>query len=268
MSPASTQHTRPAPEGIDPTKPNAARIHDFLLGGKDNYAADRAVAERMLALVPDSRTVAWFGRQFLTGAATLAAEAGIRQFIDIGAGIPTTPSLHETLTAIAPDARVVYLDYDPVVYAHANAFYTSVPGVTPMLADFRDPNHTLLARLRTEAGIDFDLPIALLLIGVLDYITEAENPRECLNRFAEVMAPGSYVAFTHAATHSDDTFIRQLRRDTYGSTAQCVFRSARDLQELFDGFELLAPGIVPVQDWLADDLPTSRWVVLGGIGHT
>ena len=268
MSAASTRHARPAPEGIDPTTPNAARIHDYLLGGKDNYTADRAVAKHMLALAPESRTVAWFRRKFLTHAATLAAEAGVRQFIDIGAGIPTTPTVHDALTTITPDVRVAYVDYDPLVYAHANALYAGVPGVTPMLADFRDPDHTLLARIRTEAGIDFDQPVALLLVGVLDYILDSENPAECISRFAHVMAPGSYIAFTHAAAHSDDTLIQQLHCDTDGSTAQCVFRTEGEINALVDGFELLEPGIVPVQDWLADDLPASRWVILSGIGRT
>ncbi len=268
MSAASTRTARPAPEGIDPTTPNAARIHDYLLGGKDNYTADRAVANRMLALVPESRTVAWFRRKFLTHAAALAAETGVRQFIDIGAGIPTTPSVHDTVTEIAPDVRVAYVDYDPLVYVHANALYASVPGVTPMLADFRDPDHTLLARLHAEAGVDFDQPVGLLLVGVLDYILDSEDPAECVAGFAQVMAPGSYIAFTHAAAHSDDAFIQQLRCDTDGSTAQCVFRTEDELEALVEGFELLEPGIVPVQHWLADDLPTSRWVILSGIGRT
>lgn len=169
----------------------------------------------------------------------------MRQFIDIGAGIPTTPSVHDTLTTIAPDARIAYLDYDPVVYAHANAIYASVPEVTPILADFRDPDHTFLTRLRTEASIDFDRPIALLLVGVLDYITDSEHPAGAIARFAEVMAPGSYVAFTHGASHSDDAFIQQLRSDTECSTAKCVFRTARDLEELFDGLALRPRGSCP-----------------------
>ncbi|MFF3566959.1 SAM-dependent methyltransferase [Nocardia jiangxiensis] len=257
---------RPAPEGIDPAKPNAARVYDYLLGGKDNYSADRAVAKRMLEVAPENRTLAWFSRKFLTGAARLAAEGGVRQFIDIGAGIPTSPSVYETVAEIDPAVRVASVDYDPVVCVHANAITAGQTGVTPMHADFREPSD-LIARLRTEAGIDFDQPVALLIVGVLHFIMDHERPAEILARFSEVMAPGSYVAFTHGSTETDDTFVNQTASDTKGSTAQFVFRSKSEVAKLFDGFDILDPGIVTVQEWLADNLPPTRLVILAGVGH-
>ncbi|MQY26561.1 SAM-dependent methyltransferase [Nocardia aurantia] len=257
---------RPPPQGVDPTQPNAARVYDYLLGGKDNYAVDRAVAERMLAVAPENRTVAWFSRKFLTGATTLAAEAGVRQFVDMGAGIPTSPSVHETAMKIDSEVRVASVDYDPVVYTHANAMLYGLSAVTPMLGDFRDPAK-LIPRLRDEARLDFDRPIALLVVGVLHFVMEDEGPAEIIARFREAMAPGSYVAFTHGGTESDAAFIEQTRADTTGSTAQFAFRSRSEVAALFDGFELIAPGVVPIQEWLGDDLPPTRLVLLGGIGR-
>ncbi len=255
---------RPAPRGVDPTKPNAARIYNYLLGGKDNYEADRVVAQRMLSIAPDNRTVAWFSREFLTGAAKLAAESGIRQFVDIGSGIPTSPSVHEAITAIDPDMRLAAIDYDPVVFAHTNAMYNGVPGVKTMLGDFRDPDD-IIARLPGEAGIDLSQPIAILLVGVLHFVLEHERPAEVMARFHEVMAPGSYVAFTHGATESDETWVTQTVTDTVGSTAQFVFRSRADVAAIFKGFDLIEPGVAPIQHWLGDDLPETRMVVIGGI---
>ncbi|WP_084526198.1 SAM-dependent methyltransferase [Nocardia vaccinii] len=257
---------RPAPAGIDPTKPNAARIYDYLLGGKDNYTADRAVAKRMLEVAPENRTLAWFSRKFLTGAARSAAEAGVRQFIDIGAGIPTSPSVYETVVEVDPEVRVASVDYDPVVYVHANAITAGQAGVTPMLADFREPVD-LIARLRTEAGIDFDQPVALLTVGVLHFIMDHEQPAEILARFSEVMAPGSYLAFTHGSPETDDEFVDRTASDTEGSTAQFVFRSKSEVEKLLDGFDILDPGIVTIQEWLADNLPPTRLVILAGIGR-
>lgn len=255
---------RPAPEGVDPTKPNAARVYNYLLGGKDNYAADRALAQRMLSIAPDNRTVATFSRAFLTGSAKMAAEAGIRQFVDIGSGIPTSPSVYETVMGVDPAAKLASIDYDPVVFAHTNAMFSDLPGVTTMRGDFREPDE-IIERLPTEAGIDLAEPIAILLVGVLHFILENERPAEVMARFHEVMAPGSYVAFTHGATESDETWVQQTVTDTVGSTAQFVFRSRADVATIFKGFDMLEPGVVPVQHWLGDDLPDTRMVVLGGI---
>ncbi|MBO0852815.1 MAG: SAM-dependent methyltransferase [Nocardia sp.] len=257
---------RPAPSGVDPSKPNAARIYNYLLGGKDNYEADRLVAQRMLSLAPDNRTVASLSREFLTGSARLAAEAGIRQFVDIGSGIPTSPSVYEVISAIDPEVRLACIDYDPVVFAHTNAMYNGVPGVTTMLGDFRNPDD-IIDRLPGEAGIDLAEPIAILLVGVLHFVLEDEDPGAAMSRFREAMTPGSYVAFTHGATESDETWVDQTITDTVGSTAQFIFRSRADVADIFKGFDLLDPGVAPIQHWLSDDLPETRMVVIGGIGR-
>ncbi|RJO75369.1 SAM-dependent methyltransferase [Nocardia panacis] len=252
------------PEGVDPTKPNTARVYNYLLGGKDNYAVDQAVAHRMLLAAPDSRTMAWFSRKFLAQAVTTAAVAGVRQFIDLGAGIPTTPSVHEVAKEVDPAARVVSVDYDPVVFAHANAMLAGVPGVTPMLADVRRPEE-LLERLEHEELIDFTQPVAILCVGVLHFVMDHEHPAEIVAHFREAMAPGSYLAFTHGCDNTHRDFVDMANSDTAGSPAQFILRPRDEVASYFKGFEMLEPGLVTVQQWLGDDLPATRLVILGGV---
>ncbi|WP_040831197.1 SAM-dependent methyltransferase [Nocardia jiangxiensis] len=256
--------SRSAPEGIDPTTPTSARIYDFLLGGKDNFRADREAAMQLLEIAPDTRTLAWFSRQFLTGAAELAAHAGVRQFLDIGVGIPTSPSVYDTVSAVAPDVRVASVDFDPVVHRHTDAFAASLPAVTAMLGDFRHPDD-LIERLRTEAGIDFGQPIGLLLVGVLHFVMDDERPAEVIARFREVMAPGSYLVFTHACTDTREEFVDRTAYATDGTTAQCAYRSRSDVEQLVNGFEVLDPGVVPIQEWIGHNLPPTTLVMLGGV---
>ncbi|RDI64763.1 SAM-dependent methyltransferase [Nocardia pseudobrasiliensis] len=254
---------RRAPEGVDPSKPNAARVYDYLLGGKDNYEADRMVAQRMLATAPDNRTLAWFSRQFLIRGVEMALDAGVRQFIDLGAGIPTSPAVHEVAQKVDSSARVLSVDYDPVVYAHANAMLSGIPGVRPVLADVRQPD--LVERLRAEKVVDFDQPVAILLVGVLHFIMDDEGPDEILTRFREAMAPGSFLAFTQGSADSDAGFMDQARRDTVGTTAQFYFRSAAEMVTLLDGFDILPPGVVTIQEWLGGDLPPTLLRILSGV---
>ncbi|MFI5776689.1 SAM-dependent methyltransferase [Nocardia sp. NPDC051570] len=255
---------RQAPEGVDPSKPNAARIYDYLLGGKDNYEADRFVAQRMLAVAPDTRMLAWFSRQFLIHAVATAAEAGVRQFLDLGAGIPTSPAVHEVAHKTDPAARVVSIDYDPVVYAHANAMLVGTPNVTSLIGDVRDPVD-LIHRMRTDRLIDFDQPVAVLCVGVLHYIMDNEYPERIIARFRDVMAPGSSLAFTHGSSDSVEVFINRSVNDTLGSTAQVQYRSVAEIATMFEGFDIVEPGIVPIQQWLGDDLPDTGLILLGGI---
>ncbi|RDI58993.1 S-adenosyl methyltransferase [Nocardia pseudobrasiliensis] len=250
--------------GVDASKPNAARVYDYVLGGGDNYAVDRAFAEEMLTIAPDNRALARYSRQFLLQAVALAADAGVRQFIDLGAGIPNSPNVHEVAQKIDPSARVVSIDYDPVVYAYANAYLSGAPGVTSMLADVRDPDD-IIDRLREQALIDFDQPVAILLVGVLHFVMDDEHPAEIIARLRSVMVSGSYLVFTHVSDESDHAFISQSKVHTAGSSAQGAFRSRAEMASYFDGFEFLAPGLVPVQHWLDSEAPATKVVILGGV---
>ncbi|WP_067823703.1 SAM-dependent methyltransferase [Nocardia inohanensis] len=252
------------PVGVDPTKPNAARVYNYMLGGKDNYEVDQVVAQRMLAVAPDTKTQAWFSRKFLLGAVEFAAQEGIRQFLDIGAGIPITPNVHEVAQQIEPDARVVSIDYDPVVHVHSNALLAAEKGVTTMLADVRE-TEKLIGRLREEEQIDFDQPVAILIVGVLHFVMDDEDPKQIFERFFEVMAPGSVLAFTHASTTTQHEFIEQSKSDLVRSSAQAVFRTPDVVASFIEDFEQIEPGLVKVQEWLGDDLPDTNLALLAAI---
>ncbi|MFE9575336.1 SAM-dependent methyltransferase [Nocardia sp. NPDC006044] len=250
--------------GLNPHVPSSARIYDYMLGGKDNYDVDREVAHRMLAIAPDTRTLAWFIRLFLVKAIEMAATAGVRQFIDLGAGIPTTPNVHEVARKIEPSARVVYIDNDPIVHAHCDALLAHSPGVTALKADIRLPED-IIDRLKTGELIDFGQPVAVLAVGVLHYVMDEEDPYGIAAKFRDLMVPGSYLALTHGSDETHPDFIAQSHDDTDGSPAQVVYRTKTQTEAFFDGFDLLYPGVVPAQEWLDDDLPATRLVIYGGI---
>ncbi|MEV5836346.1 SAM-dependent methyltransferase [Nocardia sp. NPDC052112] len=256
-----------APVRVNASKPNAARVYNYLLGGKDNYEVDQHVAARMLAVAPDTKTTAWFSRKFLLNAVEDAARAGIRQFIDIGCGFPFSPNVHEVAQEVDPSARVVMIDYDPVVYVHANALLSGTSGVTSILGDIRRTNE-IIDKTRTEGQIDFDQPVAILMVGLLHYLLDEEQPFDIVARLRDVMASGSILAFTHASALSCDELVARVTADTDGSSAQCQFRTPDEVAVFLQGFEVVEPGLVPVQDWLDDDLPRTRLVILGGVGRT
>lgn len=255
---------RRAPVGVNAGVANAARISDYLLGGKDNYAIDQAVAHRWLAIAPDLRTLAWFGRRFLVHAVELAVAAGVRQFVDLGAGIPNSPSTHEVARQRDPAARIAYVDHDPLVFAHTNALVNKLPGVSVLLGDVRWPGD-VIERLRADAGIDFGEPVAVLLNGVMHFVMDDEHPADTVAAFREVMAPGSFLALTHASDRTHPDLMDQMVADTVGSPAQIVFRSDAAIAALTRGFHTIAPGLAPVQQWLGRDLPATRLVLLGGV---
>ncbi|MFD0000380.1 SAM-dependent methyltransferase [Nocardia sp. NPDC127526] len=254
------------PVGADPSQPNAARVYNYLLGGKDNYEVDQQVAHRMLAVDPATRRLAWFSRRFLLYGVELAARHGIRQFLDLGAGIPIAPHVHEVARKEQPAARVVAVDYDPVVHAHTNALLAGTPGVTSLLADVRDTEE-LIDRLRTEELVDFTQPVALLIVGVLHFIMDEEKPHEVIARFRDVLAPGSYLVFTQASDSTAAEFMNQTGDDTGGSPAQVAYRSREQAQRFLDGFEDMEKGLAPLQQWFDTELLITKLVIYGGIGR-
>ncbi|MFI6999521.1 SAM-dependent methyltransferase [Nocardia sp. NPDC050175] len=253
---------RREPMGVDPYKPSSARIYNYMLGGKDYYDADLEFAERVLKVAPDSKALAQMSRRFLLRGVRVAADAGVKQFIDIGAGIPVSPSVHDVACKIDPSARVVSIDFDPVVFAHATV--SSSSGDTPMLADLRQPD-TIIDRLAAEGLIDFAQPVAFLIVGVLHFIMDDEHPAEIIARLRAVMASGSYLIVTHASTDSDANFIRQAMSATKGSSAVPALRSRAEIASHLDGFDILDPGLAPIQDWLDDDSPATCVEILGCI---
>ena len=239
-----------APAAIDTTVAHQARIYDYWLGGKDNFAVDREAAQQAIAAYPPILRGVRAQRAFLARAVRyLAEEAGVRQFLDIGTGIPTANNTHQVAQAAAPGARVVYVDNDPLVLAHARALLTSVPeDATAYLdADARDPDKILAG----AAGLlDFGQPVAVLLIGILQLIPAADNPNAIVARLVEAVPPGSWLAVYHPASDIDEQRVAEAVRRVNARTAgTTTLRTHAEIGKFFDGMQLLAPGLVQVQRW-------------------
>jgi SAM-dependent methyltransferase len=255
----SSAGTAPVSARIDTSVAHPARRYDYLLGGKDNFAADRESGDQMIAAVPTARTGALENRRFLRRAVTyLAGQAGIRQFLDIGTGIPTSPNVHEVAQGIAPECRVVYVDNDPIVLAHARALLTSSPeGATAYLdADLRQPEK-ILADPDLTRTIDLSQPVALMLVAVLHFIPDSDDPYGLVRPLIDVLAPGSYLVMTHISYDF-------LPPRTGGQVDQIVraepfrARTRPEFAAFFDGLDLVEPGIVSVSEWRAQDEPQPR----------
>ena len=237
-------------DAVDTTVAHQARIYDYWLGGKDNFAADREAAEQAVAAYPPILRGVRAQRAFLARAVSyLAVEAGVRQFLDIGTGIPTANNTHEVAQAAAPGARVVYVDHDPMVLAHARALLTGVPqGSTAYLdADLREPGKILAG----AAGLlDFGQPVAVLLIGILQLIPGADDPHAIVARLVEAVPPGSWLAVYHPASDIDQVQVAEAVRRVNARTAgTTTLRTHAEIIRFFDGLRLLEPGLVQVQRW-------------------
>jgi len=240
------------PAGFDTTRPRQARIYDYWLGGKDNFAVDREAAERALAAYPGLRRGVRAQRAFLANVVEyLARSQGIRQFLDIGTGIPTANNTHEVAHAVDPDARIVYLDNDPVVLLHARALLTGVrPGTTSYIdADARDTD-----RILTEAAalLDFSQPIAVLFIGILQLIPDEDDPAAIVTRLIEAVAPDSWLAIFHPASDILADQIGEVARQVNANVVTpTTLRNRQQVLRFFDGLELMdPPGLVQVHRWL------------------
>lgn len=239
----------PAPL-IDTTVSHSARVWNYWLGGKDHYPVDREVGDRVGEMYPDIVQLARAARAFLTRAVLyLAGEAGIRQFLDIGTGLPTVSNTHEVAQSVAPESRVVYADNDPLVLAHARALLTSSPeGVTDYIdADLRDPGKILQDAART---LDFTEPIAITLIAILHHITDYDEARLIVNRLMEAVPSGSYLVISHSTNvikgaASDEAVARWNK---FGKPP-VTLRTPGQIAHFFDGLELLEPGIVSTPRW-------------------
>ena len=244
MTELSREEARYSPQTFDPNVPNVARIYDFLLGGKDNYAADRDAAQRLLDAVPGAAAAARDNRRFLGRAVWfLAREAGIRQFLDIGTGLPTRGNVHEIAHAANPGARVVYADNDPVVVTHARALLADSLTVAAVHGDLRDPDR-LFALPDVRAFIDWDEPVAVLMVAVLHFLEDRENPWAAVDAFKAQMAPGSYLVLSHVT--SDDTpadVIRQAAEVYQNASAPGMARTREQIARFFDGLDMVSPGL-------------------------
>ena len=241
-----------APDGpaqIDLTVPSPARMYDYYLGGKDHFPADREAAEKALALVPSGRELARANRAFLVRAVTYLADQGIDQFIDIGTGLPTSPTVHEAARSVIPDARVAYVDNDPLVMAHARAMLTDSDSVIAVQGDARHP-FDFIGYGAVRELIDFSRPVGVLFAAVLHFVTDDEDPYRAVAWVRDRLAPGSYLVLSHVTSDGTDTAAMNTIQDAYKeASAPVVFRSTPGIARLLDGFGLVEPGLVEVSRW-------------------
>jgi hypothetical protein len=258
------------PPAFDTSVAHQARIYDYLLGGKDNYAADRAATEAVLNIYPEMAFNARLNRAFLGRAVRyLAGEAAIRQFLDIGTGIPTAGNTHQVAQAIAPETRVVYVDYDPVVLAHARALLTSNhAGATDYIhADLRDAS-AILAQAREL--LDFTKPVAVTLIAILHAIPDADDPHAIVATLMAGMPPGSHLAISHIAADLIDPETQSGLGDLADQMIQqdFTFRTREQVARFFEGMDLVAPGLVRVEEWRPEPTdPAGKSAVWCGVAR-
>ncbi|KAB2366461.1 SAM-dependent methyltransferase [Actinomadura montaniterrae] len=249
------------------TVPSAARIYDYLLGGKDNYAVDRDAADRLLAVVPDQRILARANRAFVIRAMRVLAEQGARQVLDVGTGIPTSPSIHEVFHAVDRSARIVYVDSDPLVKVHNDALLATTDQVTSIEGDVRRPDE-ILDHVRSRGLLDLSEPVVVVLAAVLHLVPDAQDPAGIVARYRDAMAPGGHLVLSQFAAHSDPAAMARLHAIADGTPVQTYFRPREQILTFFDGFELLAPGLVDVERWRPGmDAPATRLKITGGVAQ-
>ncbi|HEV2258183.1 MAG TPA: SAM-dependent methyltransferase [Streptosporangiaceae bacterium] len=251
-------------------RPDAGRIYNYLLGGKDNYAGERQVARELLTLVPDARAAARANRHFVGRAVRfLAHDAGIAQFIDIGAGLPAPGAVHQIAREQDPLARVAYVDNDPVVVSHARALLCTAPEVCAVEGDLRDPAG-IVGHPDLRAVIDLDEPAAIVLGAVLHHVPDGDSPDKLVGMLMAAVAPGSYLVISHATGEDIGAEAAGQVRELYArASAPVVFRSRVEVARFFEGLELVPPGIGSVADWHTGPEPakSSRTIVVGGVGR-
>jgi S-adenosyl methyltransferase len=253
--------------GLDPAQPAAARIYDYLLGGKDNYEVDRAAAEKVLAVAPDQRRLARANRAFAIRATRALAQAGVSQFLDLGTGFPTSPSVHEAARQADPAARVVYVDHDPVVHAHNAALLAADDRVAAVQADIRQPA-AILGHPEVTRLIDFAAPVGVLCVAVLHLVPDSEQPAGIVARYRDALSAGSFLVLSQFASESDPAAMAELHAVAAGTPVHTYFRPRAAIQAFFAGFELLAPGLTWVEDWRRDGIAApTRLKIAGGVGR-
>ncbi|MBC9727565.1 SAM-dependent methyltransferase [Streptomyces sp. TRM68367] len=257
-------------DGIDTSKPHSARFWNYFVGGKDNYEVDREIGDQIKEIFPGLVGVAVTSRHFLGRAVRyVAGEQGIRQFLDVGTGLPTADNTHEVAQRVAPDARIVYVDNDPIVLAHASALLTSTrEGRTAYLdADLYDPESVLSAAAGT---LDFSRPVSLMILNTLGHVAEYEQARDLIRRYMAGLPSGSHLVVSDGTATSEGMIAASEAYNKSGAVPYYV-RKAEEIAGLFDGLDLVEPGIVRVTDWRPELGETARPAVpvdaYGGVGR-
>lgn len=261
------------PTGVDTQTPSTARMYDYYLGGKHHYPADREAAATVLQAIPDIPVAARENRAFLKRAVRAMAASGVRQFIDVGTGLPTQENVHQVAQQVAPDARVVYVDSDPVALAHARALLATDAQTVAVDADMRHPQQVVTDPAVRDM-IDFNEPIGLLFVLVLHFVTDEEDPAALVADYRDRLPAGSYIAVSHVTADEVSADAYTAGKHPYERATSTINpRTQRQIQKLFAGLEVLDPGVVAVGQWRPDspDSTTAdsgdRTLAFAGVGR-
>lgn len=256
---------------FDTAVPNVARMYDFMLGGKDNYASDREAVGKLLEMAPEVPLRTRLNRAFLGRAVRYVAGQGIRQFLDVGAGLPTQENVHQAAQAVAPDARTVYVDNDPVVLTHGCALLAADPQTAVVAGDVREPAG-ILSDPRTRELLDFSRPICIMLVAILHFVPDSDGPAGIVAAFRDTITPGSYLILSHATM--DGAPPREAARTSDAeavydrATAPLIMRNTGQVSQLLEGFTLVEPGLVHITAWRPDGPARGGFdAFLGAVGR-
>ena len=255
------------PSDVDVSKPNPARVYDYLLGGANNFNVDRALAKRLIEIVPDAAFVVIENRSFLRRAVRFLAEEGIDQFLDLGSGIPTVGNTHQVVQAINPDCRVVYVDNEAVAVAHSEMMLADNPTADIVRADVRQPS-VVLNDPKTKALLDFSRPVAILMFAVVHFMPRDNDPAKMIEAYRNATVPGSYLALSHGTSDGRPELDELAEEYSSRATADAVMRTRAEVETFFDGYELVEPGLVFSAEWRAEVDVCDPWrsAVYAGVG--
>ncbi|MGW2570447.1 SAM-dependent methyltransferase [Streptomyces sp. NPDC001537] len=263
-----------APRSIDISVPSVSRIYDYYLGGSHNFEVDREAARRAMQFMPGLPKIMQANRAFMRRAVRFAAGAGIDQFLDIGSGIPTFGNVHEVAQAANPDARVVYVDHDPVAVAHSQAVLAGNDGTGVVAADLRKPQE-ILASPEVERLIDLNRPVALLLVAILHFVEDADDPYEAVAQLRDALAPGSLLVLTHASYEGIPLSAERAEGavDVYKDIRNpLIMRSREEIARFFEGYDMVEPGLVAPPLWRPQEAPEDEdpyaFSGFAGVGRT
>lgn len=257
-------------DDFDPAQPSPARVYDYWLGGSHNFSADRELAEKAIAAYPELPQVMRQNRAFLQRAVRFLVSAGIRQFLDLGSGVPTEGNVHEIARQENPDTKIAYVDLDPVAVTHSRALVYNCSGVTILQADLREPEQ-VLGSSQVQAVLDLDKPVGVMMVAMLHFVADHEDPAGIVARYRDALAPGSYLALSHACRHGMEEFAVEHERIYRRAGMTIRVRSREEIAAFFDGFQLVEPGLVQLPHWRPDSGQTASderpFPGVGGVGR-
>jgi SAM-dependent methyltransferase len=265
------EQSRALPTEVDLSRPSAARVYDYFLGGAHNFEIDRQLAEQIAAMTPNLADTMRAGRAFLRRAVAALTHLGIDQYLDIGSGIPTVGNVHEVAQAINPEARIVYVDIDPVAVAHSRSILEGNPRTAVIQADVRDPEH-ILAQARETGLLDFAKPVGVLLAGVVHFVPDSDDPDRLMAALRDAVPPGSYLVVSHSTYEDQPQEMLDAQKLSARTATEITLRSKAQISAFFGDFELLEPGVVHMPLWRPDspgdvDDHPERFGAFGGVGR-